>query len=424
MEKDNYEQTISEIRELVKKCDSYRALSICKKPEYRDVDIIQAEKMYILNRKLNDADGAYKIWVKFKDSNNINVVVNGIDILMKLNRVDEALEYANQHRFDEIRYIRIRMKLLLTLGNYKEMEEIAKDTRYALDEVVQRIYNKVEDKLAVNKNKEEDISNDLEGNDLTTIILTRIYVDNITSDEIKNSNLDFYPLSILLLAYYDKHNRKKGIELVKKIKKNNISEKYRKVYNSIEQRLLSNKNNYFDITVYTRLLDRHIDFDLVNLYNQQTKKEDSSIKENSNVDYNDKEKELEMDIKKENNSSNKQVVKYVEIIGSRVNSRYSNSNNSSNSSNNSNNQKRVMLIKDVLAHEINELGMYLYVMMQNPDTKKKAIKAWDILENMAYKPANDKKALEKIVRVLSKVSSEHPEIVTVDNKKIVKLLDK
>ena len=204
----------------------------------------------------------------------------------------------------------------------------------------------------------------------------------------------------------------------------NISEKYRKVYNSIEQRLLRNKNNYFDITVYTRLLDRHIDFELVNLYNQQTKKEDSSIKENSNVDYNVKEKELEMAIKKENNSSNKQVVKYVEIIGSRVNSRYSNSNNSSNSSNNSNNQKRVMLIKDVLAHEINELGMYLYVMMQNPDTKKKAIKAWDILENMAYKPANDKKVLEKIVRVLSKVSSEHPEIVTVDNKKIVKLLDK
>lgn len=88
------------------------------------------------------------------------------------------------------------------------------------------------------------------------------------------------------------------------------------------------------------------------------------------------------------------------------------------------NNKRILLIKDVLTREINELGMYIYILMQQPDNKKNAIKAWDNLENIAYKPITDKKALERIINILIKISSKNPEIVIVDNKKLMKLLDK
>ena len=73
---------------------------------------------------------------------------------------------------------------------------------------------------------------------------------------------------------------------------------------------------------------------------------------------------------------------------------------------------------------MNELGQYIYVLMQEVDTKKNAIKAWDNLENIIYKPVTDKKALEKIINILIKISNSNPEIVSVDNKKLMKLLDK
>ena len=82
------------------------------------------------------------------------------------------------------------------------------------------------------------------------------------------------------------------------------------------------------------------------------------------------------------------------------------------------------MIKDVLSKEVNQLGMHLYVMMQNPKRKKDAIRAWDNLENIINKPITDKVALEKIINILTNIGNEHPEIVEIDNKRMMKLLKK
>lgn len=87
-------------------------------------------------------------------------------------------------------------------------------------------------------------------------------------------------------------------------------------------------------------------------------------------------------------------------------------------------RERVVLIKDVLGNEINKLAMHIYILMQSSDNKKDAIRAWDNLENISYKPVTDKKALEKIINILIKVSNSNPEIVMADNKKLMKLLEK
>ena len=42
-----------------------------------------------------------------------------------------------------------------------------------------------------------------------------------------------------MLAYYEKHNKKAGLELIKKLKKEEILTKYKKIYNLIEQKLAS-----------------------------------------------------------------------------------------------------------------------------------------------------------------------------------------
>ncbi len=131
-----------------------------------------------------------------------------------------------------------------------------------------------------------------------------------------------------------------------------------------------------------------------------------------------------MNIKEEiikRDNSTKRLKAYVEIIGTRVNNRFD---NNTKIEKNEVKKEKVVLIKDVLSKEVNQLGMHLYVMMQNPKRKKDAIRAWDNLENIINKPITDKVALEKIINILTNIGNEHPEIVEIDNKRMMKLLKK
>ena len=204
MEKvNNYDQVVLDIKKLIKDKHIDKAMEICGKYEYKDIENVQAEKMFILSRKFNDYKNAYDIWVKFKDSNNINIVINGLDILLGLNKLDEALEYANKHSFDDIKYIRIKLKILLKLDKKAEILELGNNDKYKNDEVVKRIVEKV-------IVSQETIEKDSECSKLSNI-LTRIYLDDITKDEIKESEIEFYNKSVLMLAYYEKHNKKAGL---------------------------------------------------------------------------------------------------------------------------------------------------------------------------------------------------------------------
>ncbi len=203
---ENLEEVISNIRSLIKERQFGKALSICEKPEYKDIDSIQAERIFIFTNKFHNYNKAYSVWSNYKDSNNLNIVLNGIEILLGLGETEEALEYANNHKIDDIRYIRAKLKVLIRLNKKDEVLEICSNPKYQDDEVVKKLLNKIELKEA---NKNDD----------THKLLTKLYVDNITREEIKESNLSFYKQSILMLAYYEKHNIKAGLELVKKLKK-------------------------------------------------------------------------------------------------------------------------------------------------------------------------------------------------------------
>ena len=404
----NYEKIIARIEWLSRKKMFDDALEICDLEQYKNDEIIQSEKIFLLLQKKKDVEAAYKAWEQFKDSDNTNIVINGINILMQLNRYEEALEYANLHKTDTIKYMRVRAKLLAALDKKDELLEIKNDPKYALDEVITRAYRKV---FPGKKIVDEG-----------SVLLTKIYADKVTKEEIKESNLDFYTQSLLLLAYYEKHNPKLGIELIKKNNKNDISDKYVKVYNTILQRLVNKKSKIFDITIYANLLNRSVDFNLVSELNDLVEEESNSVIERNDI-MNIKEELKNREIEKETMIHNSKRVKaYIEIIGNKVNSRFDTTTNKSEMK--VEKKEKVLLIKDVLASEVNELGQYIYVLMQEVDTKKNAIKAWDNLENIIYKPVTDKKALEKIINILIKISNSNPEIVSVDNKKLMKLLDK
>ena len=311
----NYEKIIARIEWLSRKKMFDDALEICDLEQYKNDEIIQAEKIFLLLQKKKDVEAAYKAWEQFKDSDNVNIVINGINILMQLNRYEEALEYANLHKTDTIKYMRVRAKLLAALDKKDELLEIKNDPKYVLDEVITRAYRKV---FPGKKIVDEG-----------SVLLTKIYADKVTKEEIKESNLDFYTQSLLLLAYYEKHNPKLGIELIKKIKKNDISDKYVKVYNTILQRLVNKKSKIFDITIYANLLNRSVDFNLVSELNDLVEEESNSVIERNDI-MNIKEELKKREIEKETMIHNSKRVKaYIEIIGNKVNSRFDTTTNKS-----------------------------------------------------------------------------------------------
>jgi len=413
MENLNYEQIISEIQELIKNKNFNKALEICELDIYKSVESIQSERLFILVRKKHDYVSAYNIWENFKDSNNMNIVINGINLLMGLNELEEAYSYVKEHNFDDIRYIRLKLKLLAQIGKMDEFLEIANDTKYAFDDVVKRLrYNLMKKNSNVDNEKIQ--------------LLTKIYLDDITKDEIKKSNLDLFEQSVLLTAYYEKYNPKAGIDFLKKLKKTDgLSNTYKKSYNTLLQRLASNKNKYFDITIYSDILNTKIDFNMISEYKERNDSKKQQVKEINAIKKVENVKEIpkkEITLKTINKKKSVEDNKIISIVGTRVNSRYANTNNS-NIDNQNNNTNHVLLIKDVLKNEIDQIGMYLYVMMQDSDIRSKAIRAWDNLENMVYKPVTDKKTLEKLINILFKVSNDHPEIVDADSKKLIKLLN-
>ena len=408
----DYNQVVENIRELINKKDYNRALQICYMASYKNVLEIQSEKLYILAQKFNDYNTAYKEWLGLKEYNDVNIVSKGINILMHLDKLDEALEYANNHQFDDISYIRSRVKLLFKCNLKAEALELCKNPKYAEDEVIMDMRLKLEE----NETKETNIK---ETNiyDEISDVLTRIYSGSITIDEIKQTDIAAFEKSVLLVAYYEKNNIKEGINFIKKLRKiDKLEEKQKKTYNILFNRL--NKSKYFDVTTYSSILNRYVNFLKIDELNST--KEESSVSQ----------LKPEVELKEETILPNKKIIepkkikqdnsKMVEVVGTRVNSRYSNTN----SSNNVNSQKHTILIKDVLSNELNEIGKYLYVMMQLPDSRKNAIKAWDNLENMAYKPVSDKETLRRLLNIILKVSVEHPEIVDADSRKLVKLLEK
>lgn len=403
--KNNYQNVMDTLHDLIAVGSYNQALSLCKNKEYINVPDIQAERLYILVKKLGRTNEAYKTWKKYQDYDNVNIVMIGMDILARLKKFDTALEYVEKYNYDDIRYIRRKIRLLINAKEYAKALEICEDKKFANDEIVKQQKDEI---YRIEKKQIKDEVSD---------ILAKIYADSISLDEIKNSQTDSLCKSVLILAYYEKHNYKSGIKFIKDIKKlGNLSSEYLNVYNRIYQRIISNKNKYFDVEFYAKLLNREVNNELIT--ELQAKKEEKHPEIVVNIQTPIKKKESTNFSTK---PSVKRIAKYAEIIGTRVNSRYNNVNKSTNTNNA---KQHTVLIKDVLSTELNELGQYLYVMMQLPDSRKNAIKAWDNLENMAYKPVSDKETLRRLLNIILKVSVEHPEIVDADSKKFVKLLEK
>ena len=371
------------------------ALEICDRfPRYEP---IQSQKITIL-MKQNKIDEALGICDRFPENEPIQS--QKITILQKQNKMDESLEIC--HRFPEDEY-RKKKKAIINSEN-----------------CINNVF--------ITKKNEP----------LVSTLLTNIYINNISEEEIQNSDLSDYEKTILLIAYYEKINKKKGINIIKLKKKNTKNIIEVKNYNMLLEKLSRKKNSIFDIMIYKDILKCSINFEKIsNSFIEETKikeiktsepkvevlknktdKKSVKIVNNRNVEKIDEQKESKKaeEIKtsepKVEVSKNKTDEKYITMSGKVVNNRNVEKTDEKEKSTKTK-ESEPQLIKDIFKNEIISIGKQIYVELYNPDNperQKDALKAWDILEQIANSSINDKKNLKKMLRIINLVYPEKEKI--------------
>lgn len=241
-------------------------------------------------------------------------------------------------------------------------------------------------------------------------LFTRIYCDDIGLDELVRTTLVSFDQILLSIVYYEKHNKKQGIQFINQ-RKQGFEEKQLKILNVLKERL-SSKKTIFDCGLYGELLNCNIDLDLAMQIEKKKKESGISVKPIVVA-------ETPTSIKK---SSTKQATvktqpKIVAIEGTRF------MRNSSKSSKNIKPKKeeimKKILIKDIFAYEIMRIGSQVYVEMQGQNEKrvKDATRAWDILETLSNKPITDSGALNKMIHLTYRLQYAPVYVQPVDEEK-------
>lgn len=313
---------------------------------------IQFQTIKLL-RKMNKTKEALEICDKFQKNEVIQS--QKITILQKQNKIDESLEIC--HRFSEDKY-RKKKKVIINSEN-----------------CINNVF--------ITKKNEP----------LVSTLLTNIYINNISEEEIQNSDLSDYEKTILLIAYYEKINKKKGINIIKLKKKNTKNIIEVKNYNMLLEKLSRKKNSIFDIMIYKDILKCSINFEKIS---------NSFIEET-------KIKEIKTSEPKVEVSKNKTDEKYITMSGKVVNNRNIEKMDEKEKSTKTK-ESEPQLIKDIFKNEIISIGKQIYVELYNPERQKDALKAWDILEQIANSSINDKKNLKKMLRIINLVSPEKEKI--------------
>lgn len=314
------------------------------------------------------------------------------------------------------------------LSNVKDLSDT--DSRVLVENIkcvnnntnVDQIVNEIE---SSGVNQPQEFFKELESNSRANLpledkceILTRIYLDIIEIDEIKNSYTEDWDKELLLIAYYEKHNQKNGISYIKELKKKYITdpEKLKKLNILFSKFSSNNKTKIFHAGLYEKYLDVKIDSDRVIEFNNK-----NMINKSNEVEEIHSNIPVKETIRKEEKKIEKPTINnFVGSVGI-TNNRYNSAGSSNkNNDNNSSNivKERILSINDVFEDEIIELRKYIYALMMEEETRKVAVQAWDKLELLMDKPITAEDSLKRLLKVLKRL--EELNYLKIDKEKVKK----
>ena len=125
-------------------------------------------------------------------------------------------------------------------------------------------------------------------------------------------------------------------------------------------------------------------------------------------------------IEKKKQVKEKAPKKIISVVGQRVTARYHHENSSSTTVN----DEQELLIKDVFANEIFELGRQIYIQMYNPENRMRGMDAWDRLEALKMKSADDIWALNSMINLIDRINLKEPGFIKTNDERNVQLIKK
>lgn len=230
---------------------------------------------------------------------------------------------------------------------------------------------------------------------LEAILLTKIYIGNITLEEINTSSLDEYAKIVLTTTYYNRFNCKMGISYLKQVKKQYIDDPNMvKKINILYQYLSDSHNaNIVDYIFYASLLNCSI------LYSKIEELQKEEVKEEIIVEDKEEISKPKDSIDPKESISKKEPKKEPKYI---VSSPMISTNKSKTKKVKKDNETKEVTISDLLYDDVLAVKKYLYCEMNKTNNQANAIKAWDIFDELTSKSINDKQALTKVINILEK----------------------
>lgn len=332
------------------------------------------------------------------DDADILVIVAQIKNLTKERNFEEALELCNKDENKNNACIHSqKVKLLLLMFDETGKQELLHEALIICNE------HAGSSLFDIPKEKIEKRLKKIENSNITGLLssgLTNIYCDTISKEEIEKIEVDDWQKSLLLLAYFEKNNKKMGISYLKTIKNNYKEEPNKnKILNLIYERLVSKKLRIFDVNTYCKYLKCTIDFNLVNY---DRKVEDVVVVEKSIVQ---EKKPTPIINTKPKQRESKSPIFISSGDGVRFN-RYNQAGNSKKQqvdySDSSKKSVQSKLIKDLFEQEVLEIGTYLYIQMNNIERQRVAVKAWDNFDNLIHKSCEDQEAMVRMISLVEK----------------------
>ena len=417
---------ITEIRNFIDQARYDDAILLCNK-YHNNIEIINLKiSIYIAQRKLEEALHLCNIF-----ENEYTIQIRKASILLKMNEYDKLLNFCNKYKENKILNL-YKAKALINLEKYEEAIKVCnkvpnnanvQEQKVIALEKLGRIKEAIEicnseqfktDERFIKKAKELNKKYQIENQHSQGCeILTSIYYGDITKELIEKSEFNEYIKTIFLIAYYEKYNKKAGIQFVKEQKKATTDVYLLKILNKLYDRLIS-KKILFDINLYSELTGCEINFNRKIFQEEQqeeNKLETKLIEKSDNM-------EIRSSLKKQKKES-----KIISVQGKKVDYRTPTTSKKTNTNVSQKNEKKEetsILIKDVFDKELLEIGKYIYAQM-NSKRQKDAIKAWDKLENLSYEPITNKKAVEKIVHLIH-VHASYTDSMELNEKKYAKYL--
>lgn len=325
---------------------------------------------------------------------NANIQSQYIKILLIEKDYQEALRVCNLKQFENILFIQVeKAKILCELNKYEEALETISNPLFRHNEIVYNLNLKIKEIL------DKELVRDL---------YTRVYLDNITPNEINNSNIDEFKKMVLKMLYHEKNKLPYNLNEIKLAKQKYKEDKEKasaltELYNKFQ----SKKFIYLNYSLYSKLLGVNLNNEMIDEYNNKKTYEFKHAKKTVIEQVKTPKKLVVENFK----PANKIVIeKLQEVEKNRKTKKKRNKNKIQPKTITKIKKEKPIVnlenikIKDVFESEIIEIQKYLYVQMNQIKTKN-TVDVWDKFILLTEKNITDYNALNKFIQIATIVEN-------------------